>query len=59
MKQFLLFIALFFSVQTFAQQRLVDLVNPFIGTGAHGHTYPGATMPFGMVQLSPDNGSNG
>ena len=30
------------------------LVNPFIGTGGHGHTYPGATAPFGMVQLSPD-----
>ena len=29
-------------------------VNPFIGTGAHGHTFPGATSPFGMVQLSPD-----
>ncbi|HNW91052.1 MAG TPA: hypothetical protein PKN48_15440, partial [Bacteroidales bacterium] len=29
-------------------------VNPFIGTGGHGHTYPGATAPFGMVQLSPD-----
>jgi predicted alpha-1,2-mannosidase len=33
----------------------VDLVNPFIGTGGHGHTYPGASMPFGMVQLSPDS----
>ena len=32
----------------------VDYVNPFIGTGFHGHTYPGATTPFGMVQLSPD-----
>lgn len=42
-----------FSTQS---QRLVDYVNPFIGTGGHGHTYPGATMPFGMVQLSPDNG---
>jgi predicted alpha-1,2-mannosidase len=31
-----------------------DYVNPFIGTDGHGHTYPGATMPFGMVQLSPD-----
>lgn len=31
-----------------------ELVNPFIGTGGHGHTYPGATIPFGMVQLSPD-----
>lgn len=29
-------------------------VNPFIGTDAHGHTYPGATVPFGLVQLSPD-----
>jgi predicted alpha-1,2-mannosidase len=29
-------------------------VDPFIGTGAHGHTFPGATTPFGMVQLSPD-----
>jgi predicted alpha-1,2-mannosidase len=33
---------------------LVSLVNPFIGTGGPGHTYPGATMPFGMMQLSPD-----
>lgn len=31
-----------------------EKVNPFIGTGGHGHTYPGATLPFGMVQLSPD-----
>jgi predicted alpha-1,2-mannosidase len=33
---------------------LIRMVNPFIGTGSHGHTYPGASMPFGMVQLSPD-----
>ncbi|MFN2532798.1 MAG: GH92 family glycosyl hydrolase [Pyrinomonadaceae bacterium] len=33
---------------------LTHYVNPFIGTGAHGHTFPGATVPFGMVQLSPD-----
>jgi predicted alpha-1,2-mannosidase len=31
-----------------------DFVDPFIGTGGHGHTFPGATVPFGMVQLSPD-----
>ncbi|WP_299782456.1 GH92 family glycosyl hydrolase [uncultured Formosa sp.] len=31
-------------------------VNPFIGTGGHGHTYPGATVPFGMLQVSPVNG---
>lgn len=32
----------------------VDFIDPFIGTGFHGHTYPGATVPFGAVQLSPD-----
>ena len=29
-------------------------MNPFIGTGGHGHTYPGPSMPFGMIQLGPD-----
>lgn len=38
---------------------LVDFVDPFIGTGAHGHTFPGATVPFGGVQVSPDNGITG
>ncbi|MEP2937456.1 MAG: GH92 family glycosyl hydrolase [Gilvibacter sp.] len=38
---------------------LTSYVNPFIGTGGHGHTYPGATMPFGMVQLSPDTRLDG
>ena len=33
-------------------------VNPFIGTGGHGHTYPGATVPFGMLQVSPVNGKS-
>lgn len=32
----------------------IDYVDPFIGTGFHGHTYPGATTPYGAVQLSPD-----
>lgn len=32
----------------------VDSVDPFIGTGFHGHTYPGATAPYGAVQVSPD-----
>jgi putative alpha-1,2-mannosidase len=36
-----------------------QFVNPFIGTGGHGHTYPGATVPFGMVQLSPDTRIDG
>jgi len=35
-------------------KKLISYVNPFIGTGGHGHTYPGATLPFGMMQLSPD-----
>lgn len=38
---------------------LTSLVDPFIGTAAHGHVFPGATTPFGMVQLSPDNGTSG
>nr|WP_277420135.1 GH92 family glycosyl hydrolase [Xanthomonas sp.] len=37
-----------------AGARAVAAVDPFIGTGGEGHTYPGATVPFGMVQLSPD-----
>ncbi|PCI36046.1 MAG: alpha-mannosidase [Flavobacteriaceae bacterium] len=39
--------------------KLVDYVNPFIGTDGPGNTYPGATVPFGMVQLSPDIGIPG
>jgi len=35
-------------------QEPADYVNPFVGTAGHGHTYPGAAYPFGMVQLSPD-----
>src|SRR5687767_7495000 len=42
-----------------AQKKLSDLVNPFIGTGGHGHTFPGAVRPFGMVQLSPDTRLDG
>lgn len=40
--------------QAFAQLKPATLVNTFIGTGGHGHTFPGATLPFGMMQLSPD-----
>ncbi|MGV3637535.1 MAG: GH92 family glycosyl hydrolase [Flavobacteriales bacterium] len=36
-----------------------DLVNPFIGTGGHGHTFPGACVPNGLVQLSPDTRPDG
>ncbi len=36
-----------------------SFVDPFIGTGGHGHTFPGATYPHGMVQLSPDSRIHG
>ena len=41
------------------QENLTDFVNPFIGTDGPGNTYPGATVPYGMVQLSPDIGIPG
>lgn len=49
-----LFILLLLPASAMSQQKLTRYVDPFIGTGGHGHTFPGATMPFGMVQLSPD-----
>jgi predicted alpha-1,2-mannosidase len=48
----LLFLSI--TVNLVAQKNYAKYVNPFIGTGGHGHTYPGATVPHGMVQLSPD-----
>ncbi|MCL3780651.1 glycoside hydrolase family 92 protein [Prolixibacteraceae bacterium JC049] len=42
-----------------AQQSLTQYVDPFIGTAYHGHTFPGAALPSGMIQLSPDNGTSG
>jgi putative alpha-1,2-mannosidase len=37
----------------------IILVNPLIGTGGHGHTFPGICAPFGMMQLSPDTRFDG
>lgn len=37
-----------------AESDYAKFVNPFVGTAGHGHTFPGATRPFGMVQASPD-----
>lgn len=54
---FNLFIFLF-SISLFGQN-VHQHVNPMIGTGGHGHTFPGATVPFGMVQLSPDTRIDG
>ncbi len=54
MKSFILFY-LFFSFTSFPQiENLTQYVNPFIGTNNMGHTFPGAVVPFGMVQLSPE-----
>ncbi len=55
MKNLLLSALLLLAFTLSAQQKEVtQYVNPFIGTARMGHTYPGATLPFGMVQLSPD-----
>ena len=42
-----------------SNKNLTSYVNTFVGTGGHGHTYPGATLPFGMMQLSPDTRLDG
>lgn len=58
-KLFLLSFILIFISKISDAQKLTSFVDPFLGTGGHGHVYPGATIPFGMVQLSPDNGEEG
>ncbi|MDC1109306.1 GH92 family glycosyl hydrolase, partial [Flavobacteriaceae bacterium] len=66
MKPTLLFLSfLILSCQDFSlkndqsNKNLTSYVNTFVGTGGHGHTYPGATLPFGMMQLSPDTRLDG
>lgn len=54
MKNLILLVILSISGLLFSQENLLKYVNPFIGTEKMGHTYPGATAPFGSVQLSPD-----
>ena len=39
---------------TETQLQYIDYVNPFVGTGGHGHTFPGPVVPHGMIQPSPD-----
>src|ERR1700743_3990745 len=51
--------AISFSTSAQKVRDYTALVDPFIGTGGHGHTFPGPTMPFGMVQLSPDTRYDG
>jgi predicted alpha-1,2-mannosidase len=64
MRRTLVFISFLVSVLLFSGCRiqkddLSQYVNVFIGTGGHGHTFPGATLPYGMVQLSPDTRMSG
>ena len=59
MKKTFLYIFLIFISCEKEKNNLTDYVNPFIGTGGHGHTYPGASTPFGMIQLSPDSRLDG
>src|SRR5580704_19548709 len=60
MKNLVLF--LFLSFNLLARSQATDYTqyaDPMVGTGGHGHTFPGAVMPFGMVQLSPDTRLSG
>lgn len=50
---------LFFSSIMYAQIDYTQYVNTFVGTAEHGHTFPGTSLPFGMMQLSPDTGTEG
>ena len=54
MKKTLIFLLIAFATGANAQKDYTQYVDPFVGTGGHGHTFPGPTLPFGMVQLGPD-----
>ena len=63
MKRILLFALMLLSITACRQEPAfvvtpASAVDPFIGTGGHGHTFPGATVPFGMIQFSPDTRMN-
>lgn len=55
----LIFSSVFYSCQTVQTNDLSDHVNPFLGTDFYGHTFPGASLPFAMVHVSPDTGTEG
>lgn len=63
MRNTVILISLFLSVNLQSQENIqtdhTQFVNPFIGTQKMGHTFPGAVVPFGMVQLSPDTDTIG
>ncbi|GAB3781991.1 GH92 family glycosyl hydrolase [Dyella agri] len=47
------------SLSSLPKNNVSKYVDIFVGTGGHGHTYPGPTLPWGMVQLSPDTNNSG
>ena len=57
---FFCFLLFFFGCKSHEKElKITEYVNPFIGTGGHGHCFPGAAYPFGGIQLSPDNPRSG
>ena len=54
MRKLLLVLALALAISANGQERLINYVNPFIGTDGFGNVYPGAQIPFGGIQISPD-----
>lgn len=56
---FMIVVLFFLAIGLTAQSVSTSYVNPFVGTDAHGHTFPGAIIPFGAVQLSPDTRLSG
>ncbi|WP_094569611.1 GH92 family glycosyl hydrolase [Mucilaginibacter xinganensis] len=59
MKRIIIALLLVILASGIKAQSVNQYVDPFIGTSANGHTFPGATVPFGMVQLSPETGNFG
>lgn len=58
MKKFLSILACACILTVSAQERLTEYVNPFVGTDGYGNVYPGAQLPFGGIQISPDTDSD-
>lgn len=56
---FILVSAIYCSLFSLYAQQLTDYVNPFVGTEGFGHTFPGACVPFGLIQTSPVTGAVG
>ena len=58
MKRILSILVCVLGLNATAQERLTQYVNPFVGTDGYGNVYPGAQIPFGGIQISPDTDSD-